>query len=84
MPVAKALRTGVSMIRTRGTGRPREMQRFSTRLYSRGFASRSTPSEPVTASMMPWWYLAPSQTQSAVAAVTTGESQTRSRAAARR
>jgi hypothetical protein len=34
---------------------PREMQRFSSKLYSRGCCWRVTSSPPVTASIMFWW-----------------------------
>ncbi len=40
------------MIFSFGIGMPREMQRFSKRLYSRGCCCRVTASPPVTASMI--------------------------------
>lgn len=53
-PVANALSASVSMIRNAGIVMPREIQRFSSRLYSLGSAIRSTFFAPVAASMMPW------------------------------
>ena len=40
-----------------GTAMPREMQRFSMRLYSLGASCRVTSRPPVTASIMLWWNL---------------------------
>ena len=53
-PVANAFSAGLSISFSLGIAMPREMQRFSNRLYSRGCYCRVTPSPPVTASIMFW------------------------------
>src|SRR5882757_924573 len=54
-PLANAFSAGLSISFSFGNGMPREMQRFSTRLYSRGCCCRVTLSLPVTASIIFWW-----------------------------
>src|SRR4051812_12838163 len=51
-PVANAFSASLSMTFSFGIGMPREMQRFSSRLYNRGCCSLVTSSPPVTASMI--------------------------------
>ena len=57
MPVAKALSAGSSATLSLGMVMPREMQRFSRRLYSRGCSTRVTSRPPVSASIIDWWNL---------------------------